>query len=711
MVNEKVKDVTSKKKAANETISEAWERIFSMNNTEKDTERLREVQSAMLNNEIKREHAFVGKKFSKAEALRLYKTLMESQREEKLAEMVKKTPANYILVKDNQTLDLLKQELEKAELASFDLETYGEEDIEDALDPWKGFIAGFSISTEDYNFYLPLRHTEKTSLNIGEGFEKLTEKRIIHHLKPYLEKTPFIFHNAPFDCKFMHVRFGIDMVKNLLADTRVMAFMLDETRSHRLKDLATDWLGIPSDNFDELFGKTPFNQIPLDVALCYAGKDTAITLSLYKWIMNWFNKREDLETLKNLTFDVEIPVLKEFIYADLRGIRFNSTEAKTLDLKLEQEEKQLEKDIYKALGKEINLSSPAQLSKVLFEELRVHNPDKGSTGVKTLKKIKSEHPSIPMILEFRELSKLRTSFTVKLPNEVKFDGKIHPSHNTLGAKTGRFTCKDPNTQQIPSKRDEIRKLFEADNGRILIGADLSQIELRVVSVMASEQTMIDAFNAGRDLHSTTASAASGIPYERIEQFKDTAGTPEWKWRKIAKTLNFGVLYGIGAKGLAEMLECTSAEAQVYIDNFFQGYPAIAQFMEDNKELIARNGYTTDMFGRKRRFHEQLKKANEYERYGIYRQGNNFPVQSSAGIVLKKAIVELQKVLPSIDAHILLQIHDELIFDVPETITKEQVLLIKSTIENCIRLSVPLKSDVEIYPKKWSEGVTIEEWFN
>lgn len=432
---DRVTAAAKRKKVASETIEEAWQRILSMKNSDADQRKLIEVQSAMTEGLIGREPSAAGKRFSKAEALRLYKQLADSQREHKIAALVAKTPANYVLVDTLEKLEQMRNDISTSELIALDCETFGADG--GALDPWRGEMAGFSISTRHASYYVPLNHTEKTKLNDWE------DEDILGTIAVPLMTTRIVMHNAPFDCKWFYVKYGVNLVDALYADTRIMAMSLDENRDHRLKNLLTDWLREPSDNFDELFPNIPFNEVPLNVALPYAAGDTEKTLKLYDWIMAHYEQREDLQRLQRLLFDIEMPVARQFIWSDIRGIKFDVERAYQLDEKLAIEEAELQRKIYEIIGEEINLNSPAQLSKKLFGDLKLTDYGKGSTNSRFMKKIKREHPVVPLILEYKEIGKLRSAFTQKLPKEVKYDGKIHPWHNTYGAATGRFTCKDP----------------------------------------------------------------------------------------------------------------------------------------------------------------------------------------------------------------------------------------------------------------------------
>lgn len=622
-----------------------------------------------------------------------------------LRAMVENTPSHYVLVRDNATLTQMYDVIAAADIIAVDCETFGNPENPDAaLDPWTGNMAGFSVSTREHSFYVPLNHDERTELH---------EAIVFQRLKSLLETKPSVMHNAPFDCKWFAIRYGVNLTDALHADTRLMAMAFDETRSHRLKDLCTDWLGLAGDNFDQLFGRTPFNQVPLDVALAYAAADTEKTLKLFDWISGHYGKRADLAAIERLVFDVEMPVMRQFIRSDIRGIRFDTAMANELDAKFEREEAELQAKIYALLGDEINLNSPVQLSRKLYGELKLTNVDDGSTGVRTLKRIKREHEVIPLILDYRGVGKLRQAFTSKLPHNVKADGKIHPWHNTWGAATGRFTCSNPNTQQIPAKRPEIRHLFLATAAdRILVSIDYSQIELRVLAHMANEQILIEAFEAGRDIHSTTAALISNgqFTYEDIERYKDTDGHAAQKYRKQAKIVNFGIVYGMGAGKLADTLEITKAEAQKIIDNYFRGYPGIKRYMDEQHAKVMRDGFVTDILGRKRRLHAEIKAKEKWRVFSAQRMGGNFPIQSGAGGILKKALVDLDAVMPQYDVYILLQVHDELVFDCPRDITGEALDHIRSTMENAVTLRCPVRCDVEINPERWLKKVDVDTWF-
>lgn len=698
-----LKKASAAKAADLETIDDAWTRIFTQKNSDADLRKLKAVKAAFEAGKIGREvSAGKPKRFSKAEAIRLYAQLAEQEREQKLADLVESTPANYHMINTPLLVERVIADINAAEYVGFDCETYDGGNGGSALDPWTGELAGFSVSANGNNYYIPIAHVEGPNLPYDSYMA----------IFKALQSAKLIMHNAPFDCKWVSVKLGVNLADALHADTRIMAMALDENRDHRLKNLLTDWLKEPSDNFDQIFGKTPFNTISLDVALVYAAGDTEKTLKLFDWMMKHLNT-EKLTPIKRLIFDIEMPVQRVFIKSDLRGIRFDVKAAAELDEKLAQEERELERKIFELAGEELNLNSPAQVKRLFFEKLGLTDYGNGSTNSRFIKKIQKEHPIVPLYSEYKEIGKLRSAFTQKLPRDVKYDGKIHPWHNTLGAATGRFTCKDPNTQQIPAKRPEIRHLFKATSeDRILVSMDFSQIELRVVAHVANDEVLIQAFLNGQDIHSTTAAliSAGEFTYEDIEKFKDTPGHPCQKLRKQAKIVNFGIVYGMSANALADNLSITKQEAQTVIDNYFAGYPGIKRYMDDQHRLVRKNGFVTDMFGRKRRLHREIKSREFRDKASAERMAGNFPIQSSAGGILKKAVIDMQDILEKHDVYILLQVHDEAVYDCPRNISREALYEIRSAMENAVEMKMPVRCDIEIYPECWQKAVSEEEFF-
>jgi DNA polymerase I len=703
----KALDAERRKASNNETLEEAWQRIKASKKYTgggPDQEKLDEVYNAMMNDEIGREPVEEGKKqkkFSAAEAMRLWRELEDRKKAQRIKDLIESTPANYVLVNNALALDGLRRAIEGAELIAVDCETFGE-NPGDQFDPWKGKMAGFSITPEDeaHHYYVPLNH---------DTTEQLSEKTVWGALKTLIESKPNVVHNGSFDCKFFMVQYGVDLIRNLKYDTQILAWAADENASHRLKDCAENWLGLTESwTYDKLFSKGHrFNEVPLNAALVYAAGDTEKTLKLLRFIQKQFSKTPEGQRIYKWVMEVEMPVLRTFIYADLRGLQFDVAKSRELDAKFEQEELELERKIHAIVGREFNVASPAQLADILFDELKILKGWKRSTATKVLEKVKSKHEIIPLILEYRGVTQLRKAFTKKLPHVIKSDGKIHQDHNTWGAVTSRFTCKDPNTQQMPAKRPEIRKMFYPDPGRIFVGIDYSQIELRVLAHLAQEEALIEAFEKGLDIHSLTGAKISGMTYEEIEANKDTEGHPAAKARKNAKPVNFGIVYGLTAYGLSDQLSISEKEAQEIIDAFFDSYKGIKAYMDRQIAMARKKGYVVDMFGRKRRLKQQY---NRGFHGGADRQAGNFPIQASAGGILKKACVDLEPILEQHDVNIALQIHDELLFDAPENVSREVIEQIRKTMEDAVKLSIPVRCDVEISPNYWMENLSLDEYY-
>lgn len=722
---------TGKKKASNKSFQEAVrkkveanensfkyadqiERLRRMKNSEAFEAKLDMVEKALIEGELHRSTDKKGKNMTKTEVNQLHGVLKERERQERIKEISKTIPDNFITVRTLKDLkdfnEAMRKSIEEQAITGFDIETFGEEKG-DALDPHRGQVAGFSWSYDGMNYYLPLQHEEQVPI-----YDVYTHEEVIDFLRDNLNGIRTVMHNAPFDCKWMNIHYDLDLATNLVGDVRVMAFMLNnEERSFALKYLTQHWLKAEADYFDELFPETDsFNKVPLDLATFYAAGDTEKTLKLYYHIESiWKNPKYSLTKVRELFYDVEMPVLRIFIDSDITGIGIDTELAEQLYQELTLKLDDIQRKVEELYGQEINLNSPKQIQEMLYDYFALPDRTKGwnrkrSTDKEALEALEDDHEVVRLIQQYRSESKLRSSYTRSLI-EKSVDGKVHPWHNTIGAVTGRFTCQNPNTQQIPSRRTEFRKIFTASEGNILIAMDYSQIELRVLAHDANEHILIDAFHNGKDIHSTTGQMISDMTYDEIMAEKDVEGSKAESVRDNAKTVNFGIVYGMGAYSLAKRIKTTEEEAEEIIAGYFRGYPGISDYMDMKKREARLHGYVTDMFGRVRSFHKAMK-GSKGEQKGALRAVGNFPIQSGAGVILKKAIIELQPVLEKHNSKILLQVHDELVFECPEDISEEAVTEIREVLENVVELKVPLVADVDIYPERWAERVDYDEWF-
>lgn len=675
-----------------------WAEVLQYKWAQEKAAQVERVRRALEAGILKRENE--KKKLTQKEFLGLYKQLTEYERQQRIAELLRNKPANYFLIDTERKLERLVELCGNEQEISLDIETSPKPGgaKEDALDPWKGMIVGISLGlpAADKYFYIPIAHDTGKQLSLETVLDALK------HVE-----SKFIMHNAPFDTKFLYLN-GLDLIDSITFDTLLASKVLNENDDHGLKELCAKYLKMGTTSYEDLFGSIPFREIPIDIALIYAAKDAEMTVKLMQFQKHHLAIRP---FLARLFYEIEMPVMLQMIRADIKGTLFDVPRCKELDRELEREQWQLEHDIKSILG-DINLNSPVQLAAKLYDEIGL--PDvsgKKSTGVKILRKLKDKHEAIPKILEYRTIAKLRQAFTQKLPGEIKYDGRIHPWHNTYGAHTGRFSCNSPNTQQMPSKDERsrrIRQLFVADEGRIFIAIDYSQIELRLLAHFSEDENMLRAYREGVDIHAITASKVFKLPLEKILEDEKAGGSLE---RKKAKNVNFGISYLITAKGLADQIGCSEEEAQKVIDDYFNSFPKIKRFIDNTIAVTRKRGYAETILGRKRRLHHTIRSSDKATMREAERQAVNFVIQGSAADLIKKAIVDLQLVLRKYDVHIRFQVHDELIFDAPADISREAVEEIRMVMANAIKLKVPIEVDVEIYPRRWGEGVSVEEWFS
>lgn len=690
----RVKEAQKRKADATETMEEAWERIFGMKNSNTDQQRLLEVRKAIKQGRIGRNPNDISKRFSKAEALRLWRELQEKEKEGKLRDMVANTPANYHLITTTEQLRKLVQDLYEEELIAVDTETTGIDVFGDDR------IVGISLTLPkaDYHVYIPFGHNKGV---------QLTEEQVITALKPRLESPSLkkVLHNAKFDIH-MFYNHGVEL-RGLVWDTMVAMHLLNENEnSFALKVLATKYLKEPSDTYGDLFGKTPFYEVPLDVALVYAGKDTDLTYRLYQFQLMHLQK---LPNILKYYREVENRIIDVSIEMERTGFIFDRERAKQIGAKLEKELAEIEQVLKAELG-DINFNSPAQLSKRIFDELKLqkHLPPnwKLSTDVRTLKMLAKHNKGCEQLLAYREKTKLLNTYIVALEKQIKKDGKIHGSFKQSGTVTGRFASSDPNLQNIPSRNKEIRTLFVAPEGQVIIGGDFSQQEPRLLTHFSKEKALIDAYNNGQDLYSTMASKLFGLP---IEECGDGS-----KWRKMMKFGVLSVMYGTGAKTLAGQLNITEAEAQNFIDDFYKKFTAVAEWIEGNKAFARKHGFVWMIDEQRKRRLPEVRSKDKWQRFRAERQATNAIIQGSASIQTKVTMIAIsdwcaEKRKQGRNFSIVATVHDEVLIYAPQDVTREEVYEFRDIMVNTMRLSVPNKTDIEIM-RRWGEGFTIDEWF-
>ena len=552
-------------------------------------------------------------------------------------------------------------------------------------------LVGVSMAYEAGKaFYIPFGH-EKQEVS------QLKEKIVLEKLKPFLEKVQnkIIGQNIKFDRNIL-ARYGIKInsVKN---DTMMMSYVLDASATrHNLDALSSYYLNHKTSTFEEVAGKgvkqVTFDKVPLDLATNYAAEDADITLRLYEVLEPKLNS---IKSLKKLMEDIEIPLIEVLSDMEQNGTLLNSKILASQSKDLESRIKKLEKLAYEMAGEEFNLGSTKQLREIFFDKLnyRVIKKTPGgqpSTDEKVLQELSEEYELPKVLLEHRTLSKLKSTYTDKLPGQVSSNtGKVHTSFHQAVTTTGRLSSSDPNLQNIPIRTEDgrrIRQAFEATKGNKIISADYSQIELRVMAHLSKDKGLLEAFNQGEDIHSKTASEVFDVNLDEV-----TADL-----RRNAKAINFGLIYGISAFGLGKQLGINRNLAAEYMGMYFEKYPGVKDYMETTKDAARDAGYIETLFGR-RLYLRDINASNAIRRQASERVAINAPVQGSAADIMKIAMINAHRSLKEskLKAQLTLQVHDELIVDAPTKEADKVVELLTNSMQEAANLDVPLVVDIGI----------------
>lgn len=689
------------KKAKKEVLSfdDAWKEIVAKKNSASDLEKLREVYKAMKEGRIGREAGKEDKTLTKAEALRQWKVLLEQERGAKLEAMVKDCPSNFILVQDEEVLSIAVGQAMNEHIIAVDTETTG-------VDVYTDKMVGLSLTLPNVNmnYYIPIRHEEG---------EQLPVELVKEYIKEVLEnpKIEKVFHNAIFD---LHIFKGEGIeVKGKVHDTLVLAHLMNENEpSFRLKELAPKYLKCEADTFDALFGKNClFSTVALPIANYYACKDTKLTWDLYSFYMKYLNT-EKFARLKANYDNIEQPLINVVFHMERTGFAIDVEEVNRQRVELTARLEELKKGLATHFG-DINFNSVQQLSNVLYKEKKLHllkeiPPNfKQSTDAKTLKILAKYDEGCALLVEYKDVAKHLSSFVEKLPEMIKPDGKIHGSFKQTGTVTGRFSSVNPNMQQQPK---EARKMFIAPEGKLILGADFSAQEPRLLAHFTQDKTLLDIYHEGKDLYSTYASIHYKRPYEEVYKNPDGSDTKE---RKQFKMVILAIMYGMTEKSLADTLGINELEAKTLIDSFYKGSPRVAKWIEHNKELAKKDGFVETLFGRKRRL-PGAKSSDKWEQLRNFRQSTNARIQGSASEQTKLVMIKAHEKFKEMrrngrDFRLLATIHDEVLFQVPEDITKEEVKIIESLMVDTVKLNnVPSKTDIEL-GKCWGNLTSVDDW--
>ena len=607
--------------------------------------------------------------------------LQEAPQKQAVSRNVKNS---YKCITTKEELKKLIKDATKAETVAIDTETTG-------LDYIDSELVGISLSFKaGEGFYIPIGHKDDSTPQLAIDY-------VLAELKPLLESSDkkFIGQNIKFD-KNVLSKYGVD-ISTIKNDTMMMSYVLDASATrHNLDALASFYLGYKTSTFEEVAGKgvkqVTFDQVPIEAATNYAAEDADITLRLYDELSP---KLESIDSLNKLNEEIEIPLIEVLSNMERNGAILNAKILNAQSKDLESRIKKLEKKAYKIAGEEFNLGSTKQLREIFFEKLgyRVIKKTPGgqpSTDEKVLAELAEEYELPKVLLEHRTLSKLKSTYTDKLPDQISsLSGKVHTSFHQAVTTTGRLSSSDPNLQNIPIRTEDgrrIRQAFEPSKGNKFISADYSQIELRVMAHLSKDPGLLSAFQDGEDVHSKTASEVFNVGIDDV--------TPDL--RRNAKAINFGLIYGISAFGLGKQLGITRNLAAEYMAMYFEKYPRVKEYMESTKESASQNGYVETLFGR-RLYLREINASNAMRRQASERAAINAPVQGTAADIMKIAMIKMHQSLETekSQAQIILQVHDELILDTPENEIDKVVNLTTEAMMGAAQLDVPLEIDIGI----------------
>ncbi len=582
-----------------------------------------------------------------------------------------KSSSKYTCILDDKTFDGWLKKLAKAKQIVLDCET-------DRLDFTTADLVGLSFAVDAGEAaYLPFTH------DYDNAPSQLDRDACLKKLKPILEEKPIIGQHIKFDRNVL-VNYDIH-INSIENDTMMMSYVLDSTATrHNLDDMANHYLNLKTTTFEEVAGKgvkqLTFNKVNLDVASDYAAEDADITLQMYDTIGEHLKKQK---TLQKVLTDIELPLIPVLSDMEQKGTVIDSDILNLQSKNLGQRINGLEEQAFSMAGKEFNLSSPKQLQEILFDEMNIPVIEKTpggqpSTAESVLQELAKQYELPQVILEHRTLSKLKSTYTDRLPEQIsEKTGRVHSTFHQAVTTTGRLSSSDPNLQNIPIKTEEgrmIREAFVAPKGFDLISIDYSQIELRIMAHLSKDEGLITAFENGEDIHSATA--------------KEVFGSADDQARRSAKAINFGLIYGMSAFGLGKALGVTRPEAADYIASYFGKYPGVKIYMDEMKAKAKDQGYVETAFGR-RLYLPGIHSGRT--RMAAERAAINAPMQGTAADIMKLAMINMHDYIKGTgkDIHLILQVHDEVIVECPEKDTKTTLKALEQIMTEVTKLSVPL----------------------
>jgi DNA polymerase-1 len=585
----------------------------------------------------------------------------------------------------------LQEKLEHAAEIAFDTETT-------ATDPLRASLVGISIAIQPgEGYYIPLGH---------RSGEQLPVQTVVKALTPSFTdpRKPKIGQNLKYDY-LMLAQYGLRPAP-LTFDTMIAEWLIDPaSRNLGLKEMAEAYLNEHMTHIEELIGKgksqISMADVAAETAAAYAVADAEVTLRLKPLLQ----ERMQQVNATRLFNELEMPLVPVLAAMEEVGIALDVPFFQRMSDELKERMGEIERRVCEMVGYTFNLNSTQQLSKALFEKLHLSPPDRRwrttsghfSTSAEVLEELRGEHPVVDLILEYRELAKLKSTYVDALPAQINpRTGRVHTSFNQTGSVTGRLASSEPNLQNIPTRTElghRVRCGFVASPGKLLLSVDYSQIELRIVAHMSGDEAMLAAFRAGQDIHAATAAAIYRIPIDQVSK----------EQRRHAKAINFGLIYGMSAFGLYRTTDLTLAEAENFVKAYFQQFPGVKRYLDGVRTLAARQGYVETLLGRRRYFPNLRNPINQATRAREEREAINAPIQGSAADIMKLAMIRLPGALHTsgLQANILLQVHDELLLECPQEEISSTARLVQNVMENAYELSIPLLTEAR-QGKNWGE---------
>lgn len=632
------------------------------------------------------------KKGAGAKAAGAAKPAAAAEAPKALAE-AKLSQEGYVTILDEATFTDWLARLKKADVFAFDTET-------DGLDTLTANLIGLSFAIAPGEAaYLPVAH------DYLDAPPQLDRAYVLEALKPLLEddKALKVGQNLKFDMSLL-ARYGIEM-RGIAYDTMLESYVLDSVGGrHDMDSLADRYLGHKTITFEEIAGKgknqLTFNQIALEQAAPYAAEDADVTLQLH--LAMWPQLKQSAELLAVFN-EIEMPLLPVLSHIERTGVLIDPAILSAHSQELAKRLAELEAQAHELAEEPFNLASTKQLQAILYEKqkLPVLKKTPGgapSTNEEVLAELALDYPLPKVILEYRGLAKLKTTYTDKLPLMINpVSGRVHTSYHQAVTATGRLSSSDPNLQNIPVRNDEgrrIRQAFIAPEGYRIVAADYSQIELRIMAHLSQDEGLLKAFAEGKDIHRATASEVFGVPLDKVTG----------EQRRSAKAINFGLIYGMSAFGLARQLGIPRGEAQRYMDLYFERYPGVLDYMERTRQQASEQGYVSTLDGR-RLYLPDVRSSNAMRRKAAERAAINAPMQGTAADIIKRAMIEVDAWLQGQEKPLvraIMQVHDELVFEVHESMIEEASQRIRQLMEGSMTLAVPLKVDVGV-GMNWDEA--------